>query len=285
MNSPLSRIPVHHREFAGCAALLLSVLALVYPSPSRSETFPIQGTISWILSPEPIAAAHAPAEAKLGEFLFVQPLVASAEAVAEPGAIANIPFPFLGSIAKPLDGERLALVTGGTAGPAFCSINFVKNKGQRLCLADTDRSGVLNYQVRAYGTNAGEPFANMVPAIGVSAKIPYQIMRGPLPALMHAGLVVKRAGSGFRLLFAISERGRTRTLEEFELGNPYFARKVKGAHSRFMASQVPIKLGLYGATVEISAIDGNRVRYSVVSTFSPNERVVISRAGSLPVAP
>lgn len=251
--------------------------------PARADLRPIDGLISWILRPEHMPVDAAERQTKLGEFLFLQPLHLKTEALLAVGSTGNMPF--LGKVVQvPLDGQRFGAVTVGVSNTAFCSVGHLRGKGQRLCLVDANNDGQFDYQTRAFGLDGGAPFARMLSAgNGGPAAIPYQVQKVSSDAQMYAGLILKRKNDGYELSFAISEKGKPRSLilaEQDKILNP---RRIETVGTKFTAAQLPVKVGVYGAVVEILRISEGNITYSVHKDFDVAETIVVSRAGVLPV--
>lgn len=101
---------------------------------------------------------------------------------------------------------------------------------------------------------------------------------------MYAGLVIRKKGKGYSLQFAVSEKGKPQILDIFEPRRAMQLRSIATPEAQFSSANLPAKVSLYGSVVEVLAVSDRTVTYRVLSGFSPDESIVVSRSGTLPVA-
>ena len=267
---------------------LTSFIALAAFAASANHAAPpnlVTGGMGWLLNAQPIDLQATGSRAKLGEFLFAQPLVPAAEAVPEAGQVGLFPEGFGKKTTVPLDDLRFALTVGGVDGSTYCAIEGTKSATQRLCLIDLDDDGTFDYQGRAFGLGNGAPFARMLLAANVvPAIIKYSKKKAREDALMHGGMVISKKGNSFTARFAVQENGKPKALDLFSPEHRFLQqRRASNERLTFTPEQLPATVKLYGATLEIVAIAGNEVAYRLVSAFDPTEAIVVARAGKLPM--
>lgn len=263
-------------------AIVLSAAASGLGSVHAEIPRLFSGAISWVLRPSPIPVDGSTSRTSLGGFLFQQPLRPDGEAVLAPGQSGVLPGILGKKTPVMLDGQRFMAVTGGMQNTPYCSLASITNKGQRLCFIDSNEDGRFDYQIRAFGLPA--PFERMLPANIVPGDISYTLKSAVPDPLMYAGLLVRSRGSkGYAIEFAVSEKGKSAILDSVTEGRNLRMRSVNVVGSKFTAEQLPFKVGLYGAVVEIVAISGKDVTYRLLSGFDPDHPIIIARAGSLPV--
>lgn len=285
-----------------------AALALALASPAESQLGPLTGAGgSWILRPAPLGVSSATRSAKFGEFLFRQALHPVAEAKPLPGQSIILlgAFKPLGTVV--LDGHRFIATTGGSSATPFCatdltnpSKSIMHSSKLRLCLIDTDQDGAFDYQVTT--TNGFKqtfsPLYFWLPS-ATPAPIRYQLLTNPAGPTLTAGVVIRKEGKSFALRFAIEEKGKPELLDIVAAGSgpftarPQRLRTVGGAISqrvldatseRFTAAQLPVRIGAFGAVVEIVSIVNDQLSYRIISALDPAISIPVARTAPFPDA-
>lgn len=274
-------MPIHRR--VSIFAMAFVVVAVTHTPVTAKAQLLFNRAISWVVRPGQVAVNSAVSRGTFGEFIFVQPLHAVAEAIPAAGQIGILPGIFGKKSPASLAGQRFMAVTGGQQNTPYCSLASITNKGQRLCLIDANEDGRFDYQIRAFGLGNGAPYERMLPANIIPADIPYTLRKDVPDPLMYAGLVVRKAGKAYAVKFAVSEKGKPNVLELFAPERSLRLREINVVGSKFTADQLPLKVGIYGAVVEILSVTDDSVSYRLISGFEQAERIIISRSGTLPI--
>jgi hypothetical protein len=260
-------LKIFRLSFSWMILAILMTQAAVHAGAPR--LFNGQG-ISWMLRPIGIHPPGDPSRAQLGTLLFVQPLQPVSEAVPEAGQTGALPGLFHSTAATvSLDAYRFLPVSGGLTVLPFCTMAGVTHPGQRLCLIDADNDGTFDYQARAFGLGNGNAFAPMMFARPEPASIRYRVKTGQLGPVMNAGIVLRKEGKAYSIRLAISDGGKPKVLELFRRGSGLFAspqgrrtaaatapgpKILDGATEKFTLEQLPLRIGLYGAVLEITEV-------------------------------
>lgn len=262
----------------GMAAIAMSAAATTWATEPNLVT----GGMAWAFAPRPVEVPDTPARAPLGELLFEQSLSPAVEVRPDPEATGQLSGWFSNKTPVSLRTLRFALTIGGVNGVTYCSVVGPKSATQRLCLIDVDDDGVFDFQGRAFALGNGAQFASMLLAANVvPSSISYEKVEKAGPPLLRAGLVIRKKKNSYVAGFAVDNGKRPKELERYvEQGGFLRKRRVQPPGAEFDTSQLPIVVGLYGAEIEILAIEGKEVVYRVLSPFTSDEVIPVAHAGS-----
>lgn len=267
-------------------AMVLAFAVAASSGGNAKEPILVTGGMSWLLHAAPITVGAKTASVRMGDFIFVQPMGAAAEAVPNAGQLGVMPGIFGKGKPVALEGRRFASTAGGVEGTTYCTIeDNITSRGQRLCLIDVNGDDRFDFQGRAFGLGNGAPYARMLMAANVlPASIEYVVRNGGPDSLMYAGLVIRKEGESYALKFAVSDKGKPKILEAFEPEHRFLQQqRAKVTTAEFSVTKLPVRVELYGAVVEIVALAGNQITYRLLSGFNPSEPITVSHAGRLPI--
>lgn len=265
----------------------VAVLALIFgagPALAQDVPEPVYFTTAgWNMAPIEATIDSESQTASVGDLLFQQNLKSASVAVLASGLSVSLPSAFYSSARQAVfdPGSEFFQLTGVGDSQIFCP-GAASSRGAgggpiRVCLYDREADGVFD-SVCWMPLARNNVFAGMMVTEGIGAQersvsVPYRLDPNADTPLMVAGPIITRSALGaYRVTLGVRDHGDT---VGFTSGAPNNARVQNSDEPQsaqavyFRAADMPLTMMLGGARIQIEAIEGNQVRYRILSGFDP----------------